>query len=271
MQTNPTPSLRDLQCALCASLVGSDVGAAGRYVVADGLAPERRLSVYRNTFDSTLANALRITYPAVHKLVGAEFFEGAARLFAHEHPPRTSCLDLYGADFADFLAAFAPAASLPYLPDVARLEWTVNRALHAPDTQPLDASRLATVDPGLHERLRFAVDPSVSLLVVGYSADAIWRAVLDGDDAALAAIDLADGPVRLLVQRLTAGVEVVRIDELAYRITAALFAGQALGMALASDPATAAAVLAEHLAAGRFVAFEIAPDSMAVPLTETSS
>jgi hypothetical protein len=269
MPTNPTPSLREVQRALRASLVGSDVGVAGRYVVADGIAPEGRLSVYRNTYDGTLANALRLSYPAVHKLVGAEFLEGAARLFAHEHPPRTSCLDVYGADFADFLAAFAPAASLPYLPDVARLEWAVNCALHAPDTQPLDANRLATVNPGLHERLRFVVDPSVSLLVVEYPADAIWRAVLDGDDAALAAVDLADGPVRLLVQRLATGVEVVRIDELGYRITAALLAGQSLGMALASDPAAAAAVLADHLTASRFVGFEIAPDSMAVPITET--
>jgi hypothetical protein len=267
---NPTPSLRDLQRALRASLVGSDVGAAGRYVVADGLAPERRLSVYRNTFDSTLANALRLAYPAVHKLVGAEFFEGAARLFAHERPPRTACLDLYGADFADFLAGFAPAASLPYLPDVARLEWAVNRALHAPDTQPIDANRLATVDPGLHERLRFVVDPSVSLLVVEYPANAIWRAVLDGDDAALTAIDLSDGPVRLLVQRLATGVELVRIDGLAYRITAALVASRPLGEALSScDAATATAVLADHLAAGRFVGFEIDPKSMEVPCTET--
>jgi len=268
---NPTPSLRDLQRAMRASLVGSDVGAAGCHVVADGLAPERRLSVYRNTFDSTLANALRIAYPVVHKLVGAEFFDGAARLFAREHPPRTSCLDLYGADFADFLAGFAPAASLPYLPDVARLEWAINCALHAPDTRPLDASRLATVDPGLHERLRFIVDPSVSLLVVEHPADAIWRAVLDGDDAALAAIDLAAGPVRLLVQRLATGVEVVHVDEPAFRITTGLLAGQSLGMALASDPAAAAAVLTDHLTASRFVGFEIAPDAMAISMTETLS
>lgn len=272
MPTNPTPSLRDVQRAMRASLVGSELGVAGGYVVADGIAPERRLSVYRNTFDSSLANALRLSYPAVHKLVGAEFFEGAARQFAHEHPPRASCLDLYGADFADFLAVFAPAASLPYLPDVARLEWAVNRALHAPDAQPLDANRLAAVDPELHERVRFVVDPSVSLLRVDRPADTIWRAVFAGDDAALAAVDLADGPVCLLVQRRATGIEAVRIDESAYQITAALVAGQPLGIALATgDPATAAAVLADHLAAGRLVGFQIAPESMEVPFTETTA
>lgn len=266
------PSLRDVQRAMRASLVGSDMAAAGRYVVADGLAPERRLSVYRNTFDSTLANALRLSYPAVHKLVGTEFFEGAARLFAHERPPQASCLDFYGADFADFLAAFEPARSLPYLPDVAHLEWAVNRALHAPDVEPLDPNRLATVASHLHECIRFVVDPSISLMRIDHPADTIWSAVLAGDDEALAAISLAEGPVHVLVQRLASGIEAVRIDESAYRITTALLAGQPLGVALAAgDPTNAAAVLADHLAAGRFVGFEIVPESIEAPFTETTA
>ncbi len=256
----PTPSLRDVQQAMHDSLIGPDEAVAVGYVVADGLAPEQRLSVYRNTFDSTLANALRLSYPAVHKLVGAQFFEGAARIFAHERPPRASWLDVYGADFGDFLAEFAPAASLPYLADVARLEWAVTRALHAPDTEPIDANRLAAVDSGSHDRMRFMVDPSVSLLRSDYPADAIWRAVLEGDNAALAALDLADGPVGLLVQRICAGVEVARIDEAAFRVTSALIEGQTLGEALAyADASCAAAVLADHLAARRFVAFEVLP------------
>lgn len=267
---HPTPSLRDVQRAIRASLVGLDEGAAARFVVADGLTPERRLAVYRHTFESTLANALRLAYPAVHKLVGADFFEGAATVFAREHPPRASCLDLYGDDFADFLAAFSPAASLPYLPDVARLEWAVNRALHAPDAEALDPNRLAAIDPGLHERIRFVVEPSVSVLRTEYPADAIWRAVLAQDDAALAAVDLADGSVQLLVQRLASGVEVVRIDASALRVTTALIEGQTLGDALAvADASAAASVLADHLAAGRFVGFEIIQASAAVPSTET--
>jgi len=257
------PSLRDVQRAMRESLVGPDERTAVRYVIADGLAPEQRLAVYRNTFDSTLANALRLSYPAIHKLVGAEFFEGSARSFAHERPPHVSCLDLYGADFADFLATFPPAASLPYLPGVARLEWAVNHAMHAPDVDLLDANLLAVVDPRLHERIRFVVDPSISLLRIEHPVDTIWRAVLASDDAALAAIDLAEGPVHLLVQRLVTGVGVIRVDEPAFRITAALIARQPLGAALAShDTATAAAVLADHLATGRFVAFYLPELSM---------
>jgi len=45
---------------------------------------------------------------------------------------RAAALAEYGDGFADFLAGFAPAQSLPYLADVARLEWAINAAYHAP-------------------------------------------------------------------------------------------------------------------------------------------
>src|SRR6516164_9064562 len=116
-------------------LVEHDDGEAAGYILADGLASEGRLNVYRNTFIGALTTALRLAYPAVHRLVGPEFFEGAARIFIEKEPPRGAYLDGYGSGFPEFLAQFRQAASLAYLPDVARLEWTVSRALHAPDVE----------------------------------------------------------------------------------------------------------------------------------------
>jgi hypothetical protein len=88
--------------------------------------------------------------------------------------------------------------------------------------------------------------------------DAIWRAVLDEDDAALAAINLGDGPVWLLVQRLATGIDLRRMSESAWRLTAALCAGAALVDALGEGPdLDAATLLSEHLAAGRFAGFDL--------------
>ena len=253
------PSLHEMQRAFGRSLVELKDDAGAIHIVGDGLAPERRLAVYRNTLDGNLSNALRLSYPAVHRLVGAEFFEGAARLFAHEQPPRAAYLDEYGAEFPEFLAQFPPAAPLAYLTDVARLEWAVTRALHAPDVAPLDAERLVGLAPADHERVRFVAEPSITLLSPNYPVDEIWRAVLAHDDAALGAIDLTAGPVWLLVQRYATGVEVTRIDEPAWRFSKALFAGHPLGTALENAIGTDAPILlAEHIAAGRFVAYGLA-------------
>jgi hypothetical protein len=249
-------ALLDIQRAVRAWLVAHDDAGISPHIVASGLRPAERLEVYRNTCASVLVNALRLSYPAVHKLVGAEFFEGAARLFIAGHPPASACLDDYGDAFPEFLGGFGPATSLPYLPEVARLEFAVCRALHAQDAEALDARCLARVAQA--ERVRFVPHLSVTLLEATQPADLIWRAVLNGDDAALAAIDLASGTVRLLVERRASGVEVARLSEPEWRFAAALFAGTPLHDAIGECPDfDAARALAAHLSAGRFVAFRV--------------
>jgi hypothetical protein len=262
------PTLLETQHAMRASLVaGDDRAAAG--LLADDVSADR-LNIYRNTFMSGVTKALRLTYPAVHRLVGADFFEGAAARFIAQHPPRAAYLDAYGAEFPEFLRTFEPAAALAYLGDVARLEWAVSRALHAADVEPLDLARLAALSPREQERVSFVPHPAVDLVCTDHPADAIWRSVLDRDDAALATVDLDAGPVRLLVERGTAGIEVSRLDEAAWCFATALFDGWSIEEALAGTPGTSAdAMLAEHLAAGRLVDFRLVPPGPGTSRAET--
>ena len=296
----PKPTLLELQQAMRASLVERDDGAAAAMLAA-GLDPAR-LNIYRNTFVTGVTKALRLSFPAVERLVGAEFFEGAAAVFIAQQPPRAAYLDLYGEDFPAFLGCFAPAASLVYLADVARLEWAVNRAIHAADAAPLALERLGSLAPEDQLRVCFMPHPALSLLRCPYPVDAIWRGVLASDDAALAAVDLAAGPVHLLVERGPDGVQVHRLDARAWRFAQALCEGRPLcggvrrgrarkrptrrsqdtESAPAADAtahdlpdpaennsvpiADPAALLADHLAAGRFVDFVLAEPDDTVPV-----
>jgi hypothetical protein len=244
------PALLELQQALRAQLLG------------DALPPDddsaRRVAIYRNTCLGTLINALRLSFPAVQRLVGAEFFDGGAREFSRRHPPASAWLNEFGAGFPGFLSAFAPAASLPYLAEVARLEWAVNRALHADDAPGLDLARLASLDESARARVSFTAHPGLSLLRLEFPADAIWRAVLDQDAAAMAAIDLAGGPVHLLIERDAAGVQVRRLNAARWQFTARLCAGAPLYAVLEHGPdADISAWLAEHLSSGRFIDFNL--------------
>ena len=102
-----------------------------RALASELLAGGARLRVHRETTLGALAGALEVTYPVCARLVGPEFFRQAARRFAREVPSRSPDLTDYGAELADWLAAFEPARALPYLPDVARLEWALHRARFA--------------------------------------------------------------------------------------------------------------------------------------------
>ncbi len=140
------PSLLELQHAFANALRTFADGHALSNVTLDELAPHDRLGIYWNTATATLVNALRLSYPAVQALVGLEFFEGAARQFIEESPPRSAWLDAYGEAFPDFLARLPEAAALSYLPDIGRLEWAVNVVLHAPDPSALDLRGLAETE-----------------------------------------------------------------------------------------------------------------------------
>jgi hypothetical protein len=250
-------TLREIQRAVARSIRSPDDGEALRHIADDMIAPADRLAIYRNNAAATLVGALRIAYPAVEKLVGAEFFEGAARVFVERHPPRTAYLNDYGSEFADFLGAFPAAAELTYLPDVARLEWAVSAALNVADVPALEPAALAGLAASEHDRVRFVPHPSVRLLSLHYPADVIWRAVLGGDDAALAAIDLTVEPIWLVVHRGNAGVAVRRLTQEEARFTAMLCSGSALSEAMPErDSAVFVALLADHLAQGRFAGFE---------------
>ncbi|QUN32241.1 putative DNA-binding domain-containing protein (plasmid) [Cupriavidus sp. KK10] len=255
MQSDP-PSLLELQRAFAQELGNPAAGGASAHVIADGLVPQARLGIYRNTATATLVGALRLSYPAVQALVGPEFFEGAARLFIGQSAPQSAWLDAYGEAFAEFLARLPEAAAIGYLPDVARLEWAVSAVLHAPDATPLDLRRLAESDVSAAGDIRFLPHPAVRVVHAAFPVDAIWRAVLNRDDHALARIDPAVGPVWLLVRRTSDAIDVDRLSAWQWQFTAALLAGHPLHAALGpTSPADAHAWLATLLSAGSFTGF----------------
>lgn len=269
------PTLLELQQAIFRSLTGvavappvAELGEAAAAVPGLGTAAHERLSIHRNTCRRTLINALGLTYPAVQRLVGNSFFDAAAEHFIDEAAsgiPESACLDEYGREFGAFLASFAPAARLRYLAEVANLEWAINEALHAPEAARVDSAQLAT-RIGADPEVRFVPHPSIRLLSLQFPADIIWRGVLEEDDATLASVDLASGPVWLLVERTEAGPQVHRLTEPAWHFTERLCAGVPFRAALDDLPESfaarpicaerhpvAAEVLAQHLSAGRFI------------------
>lgn len=191
------PALRELQASFRAALLDGDERAATVAVHDDELGASARLAVYRHHVFTSLTSALESTYPAIARLVDPRFFRYAAEHYIRRHPPTGPCLFEYGATFGEFLAGFEPARHLVYLPDVARLEWAMNRALNAPDADPVALDALRPAAP-------VALHPSATLLQSLWPIDAIWRANQPDADPE---VDLDAGGVRLQVWR--AGDEVV--------------------------------------------------------------
>lgn len=250
------PSLLEAQRRLRDVLVADGDGASPDGIRARDDTVAERLAVYRNTIVTTLARALRLNFPTVERLVGREFFDAMAQAFARRALPGSADLNAYGEGFPAFVQGFEACGAIAYLPDVARLDWAVSGALHAPDVQPLALETLAGLDHDQAAALRFQGHPAVRLLASEFPIDDIWRAVLEQDEGAMAAVDLASGPVHLLVERFDDATRVVRLVPDEWRFATALVAGEPLGQLLALfDGADVPALLAHHLIERRLVLF----------------
>lgn len=144
----------------------------------NGSDPAQRFAVYRNNVTVSLVDALAVTFPVTEALVGREFFRAMALVYVRKSPPRSRQMLRYGDTLADFIAQFEPAASLPYLADVARLERARVDALHASDAVPLDRGTLAGLlaDPGRLDQACLVLHPSVRVQRSRYAIFSLWSA-----------------------------------------------------------------------------------------------
>ncbi|HKQ30176.1 MAG TPA: DNA-binding domain-containing protein [Burkholderiales bacterium] len=224
-----TPSLRELQQAFADAVLHAATDVLAH--VRDGAFPAaRHLQVYRNNSFANLAEALAACYPVVHRLVGGEYFEHTADGYIRRHPPTSGNLHDFGAAFADYLGTLTSAQSLPYLSDVARLEWAWQRAYHAAESPALANDALAAVHPDDYPKLVFHLHPSVQLFESAYPCLRIWQ-VNQTDASDDTHVDLAEGAQRALVVRRGLDVDIEALGAGEYALLLAFAQQQPLALA----------------------------------------
>jgi hypothetical protein len=182
------------------------------------------MAVYRSNVFGNWAQALAGAYPVVRKIVGAEFFEGLAREYSRVHPSVSGDLNEYGAQLAEFVASFPHTQDLPYLPDVARMEWLAHRAYYAEDAKPFGLA-------ALNESSRLALTPSCALLASNWPLARIWTVHQDDYEGEID-VDLGSGPDLILVHRPRWRAQVRSLAAGDYRFLDSARQGKTLGEAL---------------------------------------
>jgi hypothetical protein len=253
------PSLLELQQRFADAIFGST--DAADIVSGSTTRARQRIAIYRRTILSNYRKALGASYPVVARLTGAAFFQRAVEAFVESRPSKSGDLNVYGHDFGDFLAAYAPAAELPYLPDVARLEWAIDEAQRAGDAAGQPETVLATLAATAPERLaslRFTLETSCRLIASRYPIFRIWQTNQPnyvGDDH----ISLDEGGDALLIRRGLDGASIERLAAGDHVWLASLYAGATLGAAIdaaqnADGSFDLGVALREHIAAGTIIA-----------------
>jgi hypothetical protein len=201
----------------------------------NGSDPLKRMAVYRNNVMVSLVDALASTFPVTQVLVGEAFFRAMVQHYVRRHPPRTPVLSHYGHDFADFVAQFPPAAAVPYLADVARLEYLRLQALHASDIQRISMvqAQVWLEDADELPQVICTLVPDLHPFHSEHAAVSVWAAHQADSGLRLEDVEV-DRAEAALVFRAGLNAMVVQVSAATAHFVRRLLSGHPLGDALAS-------------------------------------
>lgn len=210
--------------------------ALAAWLREDGSRIDRALVAYRANAEAAAARALAAAYPTVAALVGDDAMRAIAAAHWHRCPPEQGDLARFGATLPEALAADRQLAELPYLADVARLDWAVHGCESAADADAaLDGiERLADTDPAA---LALALRPGTAVLRSDWPIVTIRQAHAAPADApdrfAASRAALARGDREIAIVRRRGWRAVIERSSAAEaRFTAALLSPGSLAAAL---------------------------------------
>jgi uncharacterized protein (UPF0276 family) len=186
-----------------------------------------RFGLYRGNLGATWGKALAAAYPVIAQLVGEEFFAALVRAYGRKHPSDSGDLNRFGAHFAHFLHTFPHAQDLPYLPDMARLEWQLHRIHYAPHEPALAAQ---DIDPQTVEESRFPWQATARLFASDWAVVPLWLAHEAGSGVAFP--PAMDVPSRALLSRPQWTAQLTPLQAPEYAALQALQEGKTVGAAL---------------------------------------
>ncbi|MBN9490738.1 MAG: putative DNA-binding domain-containing protein [Alphaproteobacteria bacterium] len=219
-------ALRDLQAEMAAYLVsGADADILGS-IVGDTIPAAARLRIHRHQLYESLATALAGTFSTVQQLVGDPFFRSIARAFIAQALPAQPVLSEYGEGFPAFVDTYELARGLPYLADVARLDWALNLAFNSPIGRRLTAADLSSIPGEQLPSMKVGLAPGTRVIHSTYPLDRIWSA--SQPNASTAMVDLGGGDAWLLVFRRPDDAGFIVLTEAEAVFVTALAAGASL-------------------------------------------
>lgn len=249
-------ALPELQAAMGGALRAGPTPALWALFREPQAVAERRFAAYRRNVIGNWRSALASSYPVLAQLLGQPRFGELADQYIAACPSGNGDLNAYGGELAALLDASALAKALPYLPDIARLEWALFVAYGAADAAEFDLAALSAVPVEAQVALRMPVWVGATLIESPWPVLDIWQAhqgAPDERDALLAGIDLSpSGESRcLLVVRSEGRVFPVALSSAEALFLRTLQANQtlleAIAAALAADPDFNPGAALQHL------------------------
>ncbi len=231
------PNLRETQLQIARDILAFARQQAPRAAatallrVPPGVDPGGRLDVYRHGYPSRILEALRDAYPALDTILGEGSFHNLVRRYLAAIELRSYNLNDVGAQLPAHCRRDPLRDGLPFLGDLAELEWAVLSAYQSREKPPVDPQKLAGFDMADWETAVLELQPAVAVV----SSQWPILDLLETKDIERDQIDVAleDRPQSVLVYRRRLEVEQRLVDAAEQRALQLLGSGTPLGEAIA--------------------------------------
>jgi hypothetical protein len=134
-----------------------------------------RLEVYAQGYIARIHEALTESYQAVGQVLGHEMFVKLAEDYANHYPSEDYNLSLAGRHLSSFLKVYDAVRELPFLPDLARLEWEITEAFHAFEHSAESLEMLGSLTEADWEKIKIEFQPHVHILKSDWPVWDIWQ------------------------------------------------------------------------------------------------
>ncbi len=233
-----SPTLTELQQSLATLVLGEQapdqlvpdrraLGLESLVSVPTGVDIGTRLGIYTGGYPARLREALLEAFPAVAKILGDGSLASLLERYRPQIPTGWCNLNSVGRALPGFLVSDRLADKLPFLPDLASLEWCVFECFHARVEEPIDLAFAADWDLDDWASARIGFQPGVALVSSPWPIHAL-RAARGGERSEID-IDLARRPQSVWVYRRGFEVVTEELDAVNAQAAHGLLEGRPLG------------------------------------------
>ena len=146
------------------------------YVVDTSIPKDQRLQIYRNHFVVGFSDILATVYPCIQALIGEECFSQLARKHVFTHSSNSGDIAEYGADFDQTIATTELLTALPYLTELATLEWAIDQASRTIAYDPIPILKANFIPPCFKPwSISFPFYPNVQCLHFSTAVVTLWH------------------------------------------------------------------------------------------------
>lgn len=221
-------SLSDVQAQFHAAVVSRDSAVPAMLLAPAPVAG--RLDIYRRHFREALVKHIAGRFPTVEWLLGSARMRPLAEAFIRAAPPTAPCMAEYGAGFIDALRCDTSTGELPYIGDVAELDWLLGGVSVAVSKPALSIAALAACPADRLPDCGLRLQPGTRYLQSGWPVDDLVRVRLG--DQLPEVLNFAAHKVAIEVSGARGRFRLTRLDEPVMKFRTALAAGRTLGDAV---------------------------------------